>query len=195
MIQKILHPITRLRKCLPKDLRKRRNSSMIMRSMRIQLPQRTLKRVRRQRVRFGWVERVCFVYYYFFDERVGRAGRTSMTGARKEERGSAIYQPITKTPKSKKKKNAPSNTPPSLSLCIIPINAGCFFKTLYTNGIIITTAAGGACNDNLANLFTNDASNVAGKCVELRNRSVRRKNLARCRKWRTVRSRKAYKRV
>lgn len=49
-------------------------------------------------------------------------------------------------------------------------------------GIIITTAAGGACNDSRARRFTKDANSATGKCLSkqlaygsvLREKSLRR---------------------
>jgi hypothetical protein len=57
-------------------------------------------------------------------------------------------------------------------LCIITMRVGCRLRMLYVKGMTIIIAAGGACNDSLDNLFTNDASKVAGKCLRcLSNRN------------------------
>ena len=45
------------------------------------------------------------------------------------------------------------------------MRAGCFLRTLYVNGIIMTIAAGGACRDSRASLFTNDANRDTGRCL------------------------------
>lgn len=38
-------------------------------------------------------------------------------------------------------------------------------RMLYVKGITMMIAAGGAFNDSLDNLLTNDANKVAGKCL------------------------------
>jgi len=45
------------------------------------------------------------------------------------------------------------------------MRAGCRLRMLYVKGMTMIMAAGGALNDNLDNLLTNDANKVAGKCL------------------------------
>ena len=87
------------------------------------------------------------------------------------------------------------------------IKAGCFLRILYVNGMIMTIAAGGALKDMRARRFTKDANRVAGRSlrqhqltnegvgveayVELKKSSVSRKNLARCLRCNTLRSKNA----
>lgn len=51
-------------------------------------------------------------------------------------------------------------------LCIITIRAGCCLRMLYVKGTIMMIAAGGAFNESLDNLLTNDANKVAGKWLD-----------------------------
>ena len=51
------------------------------------------------------------------------------------------------------------------ALCIMTMRAGCRLRMLYVKGMTMIMAAGGALNDNLDNLLTNDANKVAGKCL------------------------------
>ena len=51
------------------------------------------------------------------------------------------------------------------TLWTITIRAGCALRILYVKGMTITMAAGGALSDNRESFLTNEASRVAGRCL------------------------------